>query len=224
MQLFGAEPPAALFQITNMPEGIEDILAEMTEDQRNSLLVSLPRSRPESIAVESIEHEETGEATTPLAPQPPEPQFAIPMSSQDPPTPPPFATAAVLPTRSASLSAPSLRRSESRASGHAPTNSENFEEFSARRKRAVKLAKFFGVEPQHFGPTPVLPDESVAESSMLVPEPPTTPPVPKPLNSYEVDVEVTGGGKFWGLTYDDKRTKEVDQKEVLGRLRSLRAG
>ncbi|KAG6901899.1 hypothetical protein C0995_006737 [Termitomyces sp. Mi166 len=86
--------------------------------------------------------------------------------------------------------------------------------FSQRRRRAAKLAHFFGVNYQDIS-------QSIAQLFPPTPQQ-TSPGTSGDINSaVEVDVKIVGR-RFWGLS--DGEIKTADVADVIGKLRGLRAG
>ncbi|KAG6850833.1 hypothetical protein H0H93_008136 [Arthromyces matolae] len=89
--------------------------------------------------------------------------------------------------------------------------------FSARRRRAAKLAHFFGVNYQDIS-------QSIAQQT--IPRTPVQRSVILNRTSHapvlEVDVKVASGRRFWRLS--DGKMKSAEVADVIGKLRGLKAG
>lgn len=100
--------------------------------------------------------------------------------------------------------------SESLTPSNAPTT------FSARRRRAAKLARFFGVGYKDLSSatTPASVHKLSASESAC-----RTPPT-----SVGVNVQMTSPSRFWGIM-DGRRniTQDADMDDVIGKLRVMKA-
>lgn len=117
---------------------------------------------------------------------------------------------------------PSIRRSESgQLSPEPPTLS-----FTTRRRRAAKLARFFGVGYHDLSESMWLPiTASIApppsEVAELRPSPPVTPALPP--SPMAVDVKMSGPARFWGMMDGRRSMKDANMDDVIGRLREMKA-
>lgn len=84
-----------------------------------------------------------------------------------------------------------------------PEEDEERDAFAARRRRAAKLSRFFGV--------------GHLSSSLLE----TSPSVLPLASSDEVDVRMTSGRRMWGFL--EETHKDTNMEDVMGKLRGLRA-
>lgn len=82
--------------------------------------------------------------------------------------------------------------------------------FTARRRRAAKLARFFGV-----GYRDVPAATSPAAKTSIISDGTRTPPVAPGVN-----VQVSSPGWFWGRRHT---SQDVDIDDVIGRLRNMKA-
>ena len=118
-----------------------------------------------------------------------------------PKTPPPFTSQAV---------------SEPLPSG-SPTPS-----FKARRRRAAKLAQFFGVGYRHLSESMSL--ASTSSPSEIAESRPDTPITrTMPSSSVQVDVKVNGPARFWGIVDGRRDMTHASMDDVIDRLREMKA-
>ena len=91
--------------------------------------------------------------------------------------------------------------------------------FTERRRRATKLAKFFGVGYHDLSKSLHIPTKPSppTDSSLDV----TSPHYPSP--SIEVDVQLSGPTRFWGIIDGRRHAKEADMRDVAARLRVMKA-
>lgn len=88
--------------------------------------------------------------------------------------------------------------------------------FTERRRRAAKLAKFFGVEYHDLSESLLIP---------LKPSPLTdsAPDVTSPSPPIEVDVQVSSPTRFWGIVDGWRNDKETTMNDVAAKLREMKA-
>lgn len=91
--------------------------------------------------------------------------------------------------------------------------------FTERRRRAAKLAKFFGVGYHDLSKSLLIPLRS---------SPPTEsrPDITSSQNhspTIEVDVQLSGPTRFWGMIDGRRSEKEADMNDVAARLREMKA-
>lgn len=96
-------------------------------------------------------------------------------------------------------------------------------DFHARRRRAQKLSRFFGVGYQDLSAIDVdVPERALSPDSAFYPSPveevPRMRPPPSPA---EVDVKINGPSGFWGFVDGRHQMKEADPQDVMRRLRAL---
>jgi hypothetical protein len=93
--------------------------------------------------------------------------------------------------------------------------------FKARRRRAAKLAHFFGVGYHHLSESMGLPvttlKSSLSEAAELEPNTHTT------SSSVQVDVKVSGPARLWGIVDGRRDMKEANMDDVIGKLREMKA-
>lgn len=184
-QLFGSEPPPALFQITNINASDDAVsqLSPITESNRDSIASTLLSINPTDII-----------PTTPNSPQttprerrrPHSIASIISVLPQAQPSPAPsdsFLNAELTPTnppRTPSLFSvpaepgahPGRRPSSSHSSRHTARSSSESDiilpssSFRQRRLRAAKLSRFFGVDLQELGPDVGSSQAQVARSGL----------------------------------------------------------
>ena len=91
--------------------------------------------------------------------------------------------------------------------------------FTERRRRAAKLSKFFGVGYH---------DLSKSLHVPMKPSPPTDSGLDATSSHYtspsiEVDVQLSGPTRFWGIIDGRRNDKEADMNDVAARLRVMKA-
>lgn len=213
VQLFGSEPPSALYQITNLKESIDEDVDSPVEDRRDSIaaIISLsplpspvPHSRSASMPVSS-----------------PTDVFEPGLTSDRTGTSP-----------------PSTPRSDSE-----PIMNPSHPEFSVRRRRAAKLSQFFGVGyhdlsgamipmkasplPPPPPPLPLSPTPPLTEYMAPRQQVESIPSIPSPpdisTTSMEVDVKMSGPARFWARVDGRRNLKDANMKDVIGTLREMKA-
>jgi len=97
--------------------------------------------------------------------------------------------------------------------------------FKARRRRAAKLAHFFGVGYHHLSESMGLPvatlKSSVSGAAELGPNTPITHTIPS--SSVQMDVKVSRPARFWGIVDGRRDMKEANMDDVIGKLREMKA-
>ncbi|KDQ63794.1 hypothetical protein JAAARDRAFT_76020 [Jaapia argillacea MUCL 33604] len=261
-QVFGSEPPAALIHIRNIskatPDEITGMLPPIHETKRTSATSTLlsisptdftpatpgnsrERRRPHSIASSIVS----------LIP-PPSPNLPGNAAGDITTTPsPPPSPLAFRSNANTELSAPPSRRPNSSHSSHYAGRSSSESEvltssaFRARRLRAAKLSRFFGVQAHDIDVSLLHPEPLKPKPLSIRPPPPsqfissTNPPLPSveqsgsqqdpprspmPSSKIEVDVKVVNSsrpGLFRWITNHGGR--DTDMSDVMVRLRQMRA-
>jgi len=97
--------------------------------------------------------------------------------------------------------------------------------FKARRRRAAKLAHFFGVGYHHLSESMGFPvpasKSSLSGAAELGPNGPIThTSIP---SSVQVDVKVSGPARFWGIVDGRRDMQEANMDDVIGKLREMKA-
>ncbi|KAF7966779.1 hypothetical protein HWV62_37033 [Athelia sp. TMB] len=188
LTLFGSEPPFALYHHGSSSEKTEaDMLmppSVNTARQRDSLTTIV------SLASLASAHRRSSSAST---------TADSPTKARGPrsPTPPPFISTTRPIPDIPSTSTP-------------PTTPITLTTFTARRRRAAKLARFFGVG-YHDVPTATSP----AAKTSAISDGTRTPPVAPGVN-----VQVSSPGWFWGRRHT---SQDVDIDDVIGKLRNMKA-
>jgi hypothetical protein len=99
--------------------------------------------------------------------------------------------------------------------------------FKARRRRAAKLANFFGVGyhdlSESMGLTVATPMRFPGELAESRTNPPVT--FALPSSSVEVDIKMSGrgSGRFWSMADGRRNMEDANMDDVIGRLRELKA-
>ncbi|EGO05424.1 hypothetical protein SERLA73DRAFT_174564 [Serpula lacrymans var. lacrymans S7.3] len=140
------------------------------------------------------------QGSSPHPPAPPRPTHS---------TPRPFPTVGPLPRRPATAD-----------------GSDSANTFKARRRRAEKLANFFGVDYQDLSATgilecdPVVEEASAADVAADSPAPFSPPPTSA---SVQVDVKVSKPSRFWNFMDGRNSLRHANVDDVIGQLRAMKA-
>ena len=95
--------------------------------------------------------------------------------------------------------------------------------FKTRRRRAAKLAQFFGVGYHDLSESMGHPVVASLLTSNEDAESWSRPPRVLPASSVEVDIKMSGPARFWGMVDGRKNMTDASMNDVIGRLREMKA-